>query len=168
MGYGFSTKCFHLPYILPNKDLEVYAFLQRKEAPTDSTKEEGVHCTIDFPNAKHYTKTDEFFADPDVDLVCVCTAVASHAEYAEAALKAGKHVVVEKPFTQSVAEADRLIEVAKQTGKILTVFQNRRYDSDFRTLKKLVDQKAFGEVTDFENHYDTDNPPWLRPNANPG
>jgi len=58
--------------------------------------------------------------------------------------------------------------VAKQSGKVLTVFQNRRYDSDFRTLKKLVDQKAFGEITDFENHYDTDNPPWLRPNANPG
>ncbi|KAK5111745.1 hypothetical protein LTR62_004665 [Meristemomyces frigidus] len=167
MGYGFSTKCFHLPYILPNPDLEVYAFLQRKEAPKDTT-EEGVHCTIDYPKAKHYRTADEFFGDKEIDLVCVCTAVASHAEYAEKALQAGKHVVVEKPFTQSVAEADRLIELAKKSGKILTVFQNRRYDSDFRTLKKLVDAKAFGPITDFSNHYDTDNPPWLRPNPNPG
>ncbi|KAK3671052.1 hypothetical protein LTR78_009013 [Recurvomyces mirabilis] len=167
MGYGFSTKCFHLPYMLPNPDLEVYAFLQRKDAPQD-TKEQGLHCTIDYPQAKHYRTADDFFGDKNIDLVCVCTAVASHAEYAEKALKAGKHVVVEKPFTQSVEEADRLIKVAKESGKILTVFQNRRYDSDFRTLKKLVDAKAFGQVTDFENHYDTDNPPWLRPNPNPG
>lgn len=145
----------------------MYAFLQRKEAPTD-TKEEGVHCTIDYPKAKHYRDAESFFADKNIDLVCVCTAVGSHAEYAEAALKAGKHVVVEKPFVSTVAEADHLIEVAKQSGKVLTVFQNRRYDSDFKTLKKLVDQKAFGEVTDFENHYDTNNPPWLRPNPNPG
>ena len=166
MGYGFSTKCFHLPYITPNPDFEIYAFLQRKEPSKDA--QPGDHCTIDYPNAKHYRTADDFFADKNIDLVCVCTAVASHAEFAEKALKAGKHCVVEKPFTSTVAEADHLIKVAKETGKILTVFQNRRYDSDFRTLKKLVDQKAFGEITDFDNHYDTDNPPWLRPNPNPG
>jgi predicted dehydrogenase len=167
MGYGFSTNCFHVPYILPNPDLEIYAFLQRKEAPQDKT-ESGKHCTIDHPNAKHYRTADDFFADSDIELVVVCTAVASHAEYAEKALRSGKHVVVEKPFTQTSEEANHLIAVAKETGKILTVFQNRRYDSDFRTLAKLVKQKAFGKVTEFENHYDVDNPPWLRPNPNPG
>jgi predicted dehydrogenase len=165
MGFGFSAKCFHLPYILPNPDLEVYAFLQRAAPPTDGSKD---HCTFEYPSAKHYREADAFFADKDIDLVCVCTAVASHAEFAEKALKAGKHVVVEKPFTSSVAEADHLIKVAKDSGKVLTVFQNRRYDSDFRTLKKLVDSKAFGEITDFDNHYDCDNPPWLRPSPNPG
>ena len=70
--------------------------------------------------------------------------------------------MVEKPFTSTAAEADKVIAAAKKSGKVLTVFQNRRYDSDYRTLAKLVKQNAFGEVTEFQNHYDTDNPEWAR------
>lgn len=92
MGYGFSTKSFHLPFILPNPDLKVYAFLQRAPAPSDGTDiEKGKHCTVDFPDAKHYQAADEFFADPDIDLVIVCTQHDTHAEFAEKALLAGKH-----------------------------------------------------------------------------
>ena len=92
LGYGFSTKCFHLPFILPNPEYKVHAFLQRKEAPQDkSNVEAGVHCTIDHPDAKHYRTADEFFADKDTDLVIVCTGHDSHADLAEKALKAGKH-----------------------------------------------------------------------------
>jgi predicted dehydrogenase len=87
MGYGFSTKSFHLPFILPNPDLKVYAFLQRAEA----TNEPGKHCTADFPDAKHYRTADEFFADPNIELVIVCTHHDSHAEFAEKALNTGKH-----------------------------------------------------------------------------
>ncbi|KAK1086137.1 hypothetical protein LTR48_003878 [Friedmanniomyces endolithicus] len=163
LGYGFSTKVFHLPYILPNPDYEVYAFLQRSESPKDKSKvESGEHCTVDYPNAKHYRTIEDFCADPEIELVSVCTKVGVHVEHAEKALLAGKHVVVEKPFTTTSAECDHLIEVAKKSGKILTVFQNRRYDSDFLTLKKLFAEKAFGEVTEFQNHYDCDNPPWMR------
>lgn len=90
MGYGFSTKCFHLPFIVVNKDLEVYAFLQRKEAPEDKSKE-GVHCTIDYPKAKHYRTPDEFFGDKEIDLVIVCTQQDTHVEFAERAMKSGKH-----------------------------------------------------------------------------
>ncbi|KAK1057234.1 hypothetical protein LTR33_013691 [Friedmanniomyces endolithicus] len=163
LGYGFSTKVFHLPYILPNPDFEVYAFLQRSEAPKDKSKvEPGEHCTVDYPNAKHYRTIEDFCADPEIQLVSVCTKVGVHVEHAEKALLAGKHVVVEKPFTTTSAECDHLIEVAKKSGKILTVFQNRRYDSDFLTLRKLFAEKAFGEVTEFQNHYDCDNPPWMR------
>ncbi|KAK0922712.1 hypothetical protein LTR91_015516 [Friedmanniomyces endolithicus] len=163
LGYGFSTKVFHLPYILPNPGYEVYAFLQRSEAPKDKSKvEPGEHCTVDYPNAKHYRTIEDFCADPEIQLVSVCTKVGVHVEHAEKALLAGKHVVVEKPFTTTSAECDHLIEVAKKSGKILTVFQNRRYDSDFLTLKKLFAEKAFGEVTEFQNHYDCDNPPWMR------
>lgn len=91
VGYGFSTKCFHLPFILPNPDLEVIAFLQRAPAPTnpDDAPRWG-HCTIDFPKAKHYRTADEFFADEDIELVLVLTSTA-HGEYAEKALLAGKH-----------------------------------------------------------------------------
>lgn len=81
MGYGSSTKIFHLPYILPNPDLEVVAFLQRAEAPQDkSNVEAGKHCTIDYPKAKHYRTKEDFLADNDVELVIVCTSSGTHFE----------------------------------------------------------------------------------------
>jgi predicted dehydrogenase len=92
MGYGFSTKCFHLPFILPNSDLEVVAFLQRAEAPSDkSNVEPGKHCTVDHPKAKHYRTAKDFFADSDIELVIICTSSDTHYEYGEQALQAGKH-----------------------------------------------------------------------------
>jgi len=92
IGYGFSTKCFHLPFILPNPDLKIYAFLQRAAAPAAiSNPEKGKHCTIDYPSAKHYQTADEFFADDEIELVLVCSQHDSHAEFAERALAAGKH-----------------------------------------------------------------------------
>ena len=92
MGYGFSTKSFHLPFILPNPDLKVYAFLQRAQAPSNKSGiEAGKHCAVDYPDAKHYQTADEFFADENIDLVIVCTKHDTHAEFAERALLAGKH-----------------------------------------------------------------------------
>jgi hypothetical protein len=90
IGYGFSTKCFHLPFILPNPDLQVYAFLQRSAAPTEGQSTSGWgHCTVDFPQAKHYRTADEFFSDSGIDLVIVCTH--GHQEFVERSLNAGKH-----------------------------------------------------------------------------
>ena len=92
MGYGFSTKCFHLPYVLPNPDLKVYAFLQRAAAPESKEGvEKGKHCTVDHPEAKHYRTADEFFADKNIDLVLVCTKHDTHADFALRALESGKH-----------------------------------------------------------------------------
>jgi predicted dehydrogenase len=92
IGYGFSAKCFHLPFILPNPDLEVHAFLQRVAPPEDpSQATRWGHCTIDFPDAKHYQTADEFFADPETELVIVCTH--AHEEFVDKALRAGKHGV---------------------------------------------------------------------------
>ncbi len=91
IGYGFSTNCFHLPFILPNPELEVYAFLQRDAAPSDPAnyKKRYGHCTIDFPQAKHYQTAEQFFGDSEIELVVVCSR--SHEEYVEGALNAGKH-----------------------------------------------------------------------------
>ena len=90
VGYGCSTKVFHLPFILPNPDLEVYAFLQRAAAPEDPSQvKRWGHCTIDFPQAKHYQTADDFFADPAIELVVVCTG--THEEFVERGLNAGKH-----------------------------------------------------------------------------
>jgi len=71
-------------------------------------------------------------------------------------------VVVEKPFTTTSREADALIKTSKETGKLLTVFQNRRYDSDFRTLQHVISSGCLGEITEFQNHYDMDNPAWVQ------
>ncbi|KAL2157985.1 hypothetical protein VTH06DRAFT_4794 [Thermothelomyces fergusii] len=165
VGYGFATKCFHLPYILPNPELEVYAFLQRAAAPGDPSRQDAPpprwgHCTVDFPRARHYRTAEEFFADEQIELVVVCTSTA-HGEYAERALLAGKHVVVEKPFVETSAEADRLIALAKEKGKILTVFHNRRFDSDFRTLHHLVTQGALGNILEADIHFDYPDPGWI-------
>lgn len=92
IGYGTSTKVFHLPFILPNPDLEVVAYLQRAEAPKDKVNlDKGTHCTVDYPNARHYRTANDFFADDAIELVIVCTHAATHAEFAEQALLAGKH-----------------------------------------------------------------------------
>lgn len=94
IGYGFSTKCFHLPFILPNPDLYVYAFLQRRPPPKTAEERKALkwgHCTIDFPAAKHYTNPHEFFLDQDIELVVVLTGDGTHGEFVEAALNAGKH-----------------------------------------------------------------------------
>jgi predicted dehydrogenase len=71
-------------------------------------------------------------------------------------------VVVEKPFTTTSAEADALIATSKETNKLLTVFQNRRYDSDFRTLQRVLSTGCLGAITEFQNNYDLDDPEWVR------
>jgi len=90
VGYGFSTKCFHLPFILPNAELKVHAFLQRAAPPATPAGVTGWgHCTVDFPGAKHHRTKEEFFADEEIELVVVCTH--AHEEFVEAGLMAGKH-----------------------------------------------------------------------------
>ncbi|KFZ20661.1 hypothetical protein V501_00005 [Pseudogymnoascus sp. VKM F-4519 (FW-2642)] len=120
---GSSAKIYNLPFITPNPDLNVYAFLQRAVIPDPKTATPGSHCTIDFPNTKHYQSADGFFAGSNIELVIVCSHPDSHASFVEKALRARKHVVVEKPFTTTTAEADRVIAIAKESGKILTCYQ---------------------------------------------
>ncbi len=114
-----------------------------------------------FPRAKRYRTAEEFFDDGEIEVVVVCSRDDTHAEFAERALRAGKHVVVEKPFARSVEEADRVIALAKEKGLLLTCFQNRRWDGDFLTLRKLVREGALGRVTDAQMHYDFENASWV-------
>jgi predicted dehydrogenase len=129
IGYGFAAKSFHLPFInaLPS-DYEVIAILQRAEAPADgSSVAKGTHCTVDFPNIKHYRTADDFFADSQIEFVIVASHADTHIEFAKKALSAGKHVIVDKPFARSTQEADEAVKLAKDKRRILTCFQNRRY-----------------------------------------
>jgi predicted dehydrogenase len=92
VGYGNSAKRFHLPFIRAIPDYEVVAILQRAEAPSDpSSAPKGSHCTVDWPNVKHYRTAEDFFGDKDIQFVVVATKDDTHASFAEQALLAGKH-----------------------------------------------------------------------------
>ncbi|KAI5459351.1 hypothetical protein BGZ63DRAFT_361867 [Mariannaea sp. PMI_226] len=163
VGYGFAAKSFHLPFINAIPDYKVVAILQRAEAPADpASAAAGSHCTVDFPEVRHYRTAEEFFADPEFTLVVVATHHDTHALFAEKSLLAGKHVIVDKPFARSSEEADHVIQLAGQKGLILTCFQNRRWDGDFQTLRKLLSQNALGKIMEAELHYDFESPPWLK------
>jgi len=97
---------------------------------------------------------DELFAEPSVDLVVVATPNTSHFEIAAKAMQAGKHVVVDKPFTITSADADELIALSRKMGRVLTVFQNRRWDGDFLTVRKILEQKRLGRLAEYESRFD--------------
>jgi len=87
-----AVHIFHAPFVAPNPNLNIYAFFQRKPPPSDpSSVKPGAHCTVDYPDARHYSTAEEFFADPKIDLVIVNSHTDTHARFAEQALKAGKH-----------------------------------------------------------------------------
>ncbi|MDQ2770693.1 MAG: Gfo/Idh/MocA family oxidoreductase [Bacteroidota bacterium] len=97
---------------------------------------------------------EDILTDPAIELVVVAAPNDLHYSLAKAALEAGKHVVVDKPFTLSVAEADELIAVAEARQRTLTVYHNRRFSSDFRTLKKVCESGLLGRIVEFEAHFD--------------
>jgi predicted dehydrogenase len=121
--------------------------VQRKPSSGNSAPE-------DHPTVKHHTTFDPLLADPDVHVVILCTPPATHYPFARAALEAGKHVLVEKPFVPTAAEADALASLAREKGKVLCVYQNRRWDSDFLTVRRLLGDGTLGRVVEFETHFD--------------
>ncbi|KAL4948343.1 hypothetical protein BDW69DRAFT_94929 [Aspergillus filifer] len=164
IGYGFSTKNYHIPFISCIPEYKITAILQRAAAPENTspgTPKSNSHCTIDHPGIRHYRTPEPFFADKDIDLVVVATHLDTHAFFAEKALRAGKHVIVDKPFARTAQEADKLITLANEKGLILTCYQNRRWDGDFLTLTHLHKTNALGKIAEAEFHYDWDKPPWL-------
>ena len=107
-----------------------------------------------YPEAKIVRNYEEILNDPEVELVLVNTPDNLHFEMAKQAIKAGKHVVVEKPFTKTSEEARELISLAHQNGVILTVYQSKRLDNGFQTLQKILNDKLLGRVVEYEAHYD--------------
>ncbi|KAL4935782.1 hypothetical protein BDV06DRAFT_233950 [Aspergillus oleicola] len=164
IGYGSSTKNYHIPFIASIPAYNITAVLQRAAAPAAeniSTAQPGSHCTVDLPGIRHYRTPDEFFADKGTEIVVVATHLDTHALFAEGALLAGKHVVVDKPFARSTKEADKVIALAREKGLVLTCYQNRRWDGDFQTLHHLYNENALGKIAESEIHYDWENPSWL-------
>ena len=144
VGYGFVGKVFHAPLISSVDGLVLHTVV--------SSNADAVHA--DFRDARVVSSLDDALADPAIDLIVIATPNLLHAPQAHAALDAGKHVVVDKPFTVTVAEAEAVIAHAERAGRLLSVFHNRRCDADFRTLRHLLADGALGTVTQFESHFD--------------
>ena len=147
-SFGMSGWVFHAPFINLHPGFKFYAVWERSK---DLAKQK-------YPEVKVFRDYDEMLADPAVELVVVNTPSYTHYEYTKKSLQAGKHTVVEKPFTATVAQAEELIELAKAKGVKLAVFQNRRYDSDLRTVKKILQEGWLGDLKDVEFRYDRYNP----------
>lgn len=107
-----------------------------------------------YPYVKIVRDANEIFRDPDIDLVLVNTPDHTHYEFSRAAIEAGKHVVLEKPFVQEISEGEELIDMARKKGKVLTVFQNRRWEGDFLTIRKIIENQLLGRLVEFEAHFD--------------
>ncbi|WKN44091.1 Gfo/Idh/MocA family oxidoreductase [Tunicatimonas pelagia] len=143
-SYGMSGKVFHAPLIAAHPDFHLYKVLERHRND----------AVADHPNVTTVRQFDDLLTDENIDLIVVNTPNTHHFSMTKAALEAGKHVVVEKPFTNTAAEAKELIALAKQRNQVLTVFQNRRLDSDFLTVQKVLQQQLCGRVVEYEAHYD--------------
>ncbi len=144
IGYGYASKTFHAPLIVGTPGMEL--------AAVSSSDESKVHA--DWPAMPVVSDPHHLFNDPDIDLIVVPTPNDTHFPLAKAALEAGKHVVVDKPFTVTLSQARELDALAKSRGLLLSVFHNRRWDSDFLTLKSLLADGTLGEVAYFESHFD--------------
>jgi scyllo-inositol 2-dehydrogenase (NADP+) len=144
LSYGMSGEVFHAPLLSALSQFRIHSIVQRN----------GDKARQHYPSVKLLRSVDEALLDPDIELIIVNTPNETHFEFTSRALDAGKHVVVEKPFTVTSKEAEQLIEKAGKLKKVLTVFQNRRWDSVFLTVRKVLDENLLGKVVEVEAHYD--------------
>ena len=144
IGYGSAGRIFHAPLISGVPGLALACIC--------SSKPEAVHA--DWPGMRVVTTPDAVFADPGIDVVVIATSNVSHYPLAMTALLAGKHVVVDKPCTVTLTETEDLLATARAHNRVLTVFQNRRFDADFLALQQVLASGELGRVVHFESHFD--------------
>ena len=144
LGYGFATATFHAPLINAVPGLHLAAI--------SSSKPERV--SVDWPEVLALSSAQELLARQEIEVVVIPTPNDTHYDLACRALAAGKHVVVDKPFTVTTAQARDLIARANEAGRLLSVFHNRRWDADFLTVKDVLASGQLGRLTHFESHFD--------------
>ena len=143
-SYGMSGKLFHAPFVQNHPGFELTAIVER-------SKNESVEK---YPGAKLYRSVDELITDETLQLIIVNTPIQTHYGYARKVIAAGKHVIVEKPFTVSSKEAEDLVQLADENNVLLIVYQNRRYDGDYKAVKDVLKKKLLGEIKEVEIRYD--------------
>ncbi len=154
LSYGMSGKVFHAPFIASHPGFQLVGAWERSKRM----------ITAEYPGAKSYGSLEQVLADSQIDLIVVNTPTHTHADFAAKALQAGKHVIVEKAFTTNTAEALALSRIAAESGKKLSVFHNRRYDSDFKTVRKVIADGLLGDLVEVLIAYERYNP-MLSPKA---
>lgn len=143
VGFGLSGQVFHAPFIDVNPHLNLHTIVTSGTLAAE--KYPKTHSTPSFEDALN---------NPDIDLLVICSPNALHYQHTKAAMQAGKHVIVEKPFTTNSTEAQSLIEISNQTGKKVFPFHNRRWDSDLLTLKHIITQGYLGKIVEYESRFD--------------
>ena len=144
IGFGFVGKTFHAPLIQSVPGLELTLVSSRHP--------ELVRKSL--PQAQVLDEPEDVAKHAGVDLVVIASPNETHVPLATAALNAGKHVIVDKPFTITLAEARRLRDLSRSKGRLLSVFQNRRWDSEFLGARQVIEDGRVGEVRHFESHFD--------------
>jgi scyllo-inositol 2-dehydrogenase (NADP+) len=147
-SFGMSGRVFHAPFIDAHAGLNLYAVWERSEKKA---------ATL-YPGILSFDTLEALLADDLVDMVVVNTPTYTHYEFAKKALQHHKHVLVEKAFTSTAAEAEELVALAQHNNCLLGVFQNRRYDSDLKTVKKVLEENVLGPIKEVEFRYDRFSP----------
>ena len=147
-SYGMSGHVFHAPFISVNPKFNLYAVFER-------TKNEAQKH---YQNIKTFRSLESMLTDDAIELVVINTPNVTHFDFAKKVINAGKHLVIEKPFTATVAEAEYLIQLAKEKNIIMSVYHNRRYDSDFKTVQNVLNNGLLGTIVEAEFHYDRFDP----------
>lgn len=142
VGFGFAGKVFHAPVIRAVDGLRLTTIVQRSGA------RDARSADVDFVRS-----VDDLLTRV-IDLVVIATPNTSHHPIAKQCLLAGRHVVIDKPFAPTLPEAEELVQLAKEKGRILSVYQNRRYVGDFVTLQRLLSEGALGRIVVYESHFD--------------
>ena len=154
VGFGLSGKVFHAPFIHSHPGFHLTMVAERNREDS----------RVIYPYTEVVKDYKEILRRQDIELLVVGTPNTLHFSMVKDALEAGKHVVVEKPFVPTSPEADELIRISEATGKKIFVYQNRRWDGDFLTIRKLIDSGAFGDIKYYEAHFDRYSPD-LKPGA---
>ena len=147
VGYGLAGRIFHAPLIAATDGLEVSQIVTSNAA-------RARQAAAEHPDARVVPSAEDIWAPMPPELVVVATANDSHVPIASAAIEYAVPVVVEKPIAVTAAEAEALVERADRAGVLLTVFQNRRWDTDQLTLRRLIEEGALGEVTRYESRFE--------------
>jgi scyllo-inositol 2-dehydrogenase (NADP+) len=154
VGFGLAGRAFHAPIIYAVSGLRLAAIVQRS----------GRSAQEVYPNVTIVRSLEELLAIPSISLIAIATPNETHFPFAKQCLEAGRNVVVDKPFTTTLAEARQLAELATKNGRVLTVYQDRRFDGDFRTVKQLFSKNLLGKLVRFESAFDRCRPQ-IKPNS---
>ncbi|GAA0318736.1 oxidoreductase [Oceanobacillus oncorhynchi subsp. oncorhynchi] len=150
IGFGNSVCEYHLPYVDERKDFIKVKYIYRREEDRvgDIEREEW------YPEINFTSDLDQVMQDENVNLIVVNTPNQFHTYYSKLALNNGKNVLCEKPFAETPQEAREVFELAKEKGLYAFSNQNRRYDADMRTLRKVIESDVLGDIVEVESHYD--------------